>query len=46
MRNWQAELDELFKQTTNLVRAVEVKEEVPRVLPRSVVEAVGETGER
>lgn len=40
MRNWQAELDELFKQTTNLVRAVEVKEEVPRVLPRSVVEAV------
>ncbi len=40
MRDWQIELDELFKQTTDLVRAVDVKAEVPRVPPRSVVEPV------
>ena len=36
MRDWQAELNELLKQTTNLVRAVEVNAEVRHVPPRSV----------
>ena len=38
MRDWQIELDELFKQTTNLVRAVEVKAEITRAQPRSVIQ--------
>lgn len=38
MRDWQAELDELLKQTTNLIRTVEVKREFPRVPAPVVVE--------
>jgi hypothetical protein len=40
MRDWQAELDELFKQTASLVGRVDVKAELPRVPPQSAVEPV------
>ena len=38
MRDCQAELDELFKQTTKLVRTVGAKAEVTRAAPHSVIQ--------
>jgi hypothetical protein len=38
MRDWQAELDELFKQTTALVKSVKLEIEAPRAPPRQMVE--------
>lgn len=38
MRDWQAELDELFRQTAGFARTVELKAETPRMPPRAVVQ--------
>jgi hypothetical protein len=40
MDDWQAELEELFKQSTNFVKSVALKIEVPRVRSRAIVEPV------
>jgi hypothetical protein len=40
MKDWQAELEELFKQSTNFVKSVALKIEVPRVRLRAIVEPV------
>ena len=38
MRDWEAELNELLKQTTNLVRTVEVRAELPGMTAGARVE--------
>jgi len=40
MRDWQAELDELFRHTTNLARTVELKSDAARTAPRPVAKPV------
>jgi hypothetical protein len=40
MRDWQAELDELFKQTTAFIKSVKLEIEVPRAPPPEMVEPV------
>jgi hypothetical protein len=40
MNDWQAELEQLFKQTANFVKSVELKIEVPRAPPRVIVDPV------
>jgi hypothetical protein len=40
MSDWQAELDELFRQNAVSLKSIELKVEVPRVPPRGTVEPV------
>jgi hypothetical protein len=40
MNDWQADLEDLFRQTANFAKSVELKIEVPRVPPRVIVNPV------